>query len=620
MINGKQTYLPISEVVQMLKGVGTGVVSKIELINNPSSDMDATGSAGVINVILKKGSNLGQSFSYDVNGGYGRGGKFGGDLNYTNQFGRLSLTASYSGMYNNSKEEWKVNRRNDYHDSVFEVNTTTDRHPINITNSGSLRLDYPVNDRLSFGANVQAYFKHWNMDADNNTNVSDGLVIHQTDREHDRWYDILSGVDSRYQINPNSLITVNADYLSYVNNNQHVYNNEYSGSGATKTELINTDKHTPIHITVFKTDYNNKASDSFTFKGGLKTAISSFTNNVAENNLDDPNNSLLVDLTGKDFLNENIYAAYSSAQYRLSSKISLDGGLRYEYTTSTLKDQNNLSLFDRKYGNLFPSVTAKYEINNENTLQLGYNRRISRPSFVDIAPFIVFLDPNTYVTGNVELKPTLTDNYSVSYKLDDYFFSLEYSNNTNSISTFQPVLNVNSNTLLLTPRNIDHFKVVSFTANAPYEVSTWWKFIVSGTYSYQMVNTIYAYNERVNFSRNTVRLNITNNLTLPKGLSIELSGYVQSPFIVGITTRKIPGEVNFGLMKKLTERSSLSFVANDIFKTNIWTETNQLSTGNFSLHRNNNFETRVFRLSYAYKIGTTNHKARERVDEEKRVN
>lgn len=621
MINGKPTYLPVSEVVQMLKGIGTGVVSKVELISNPSSDLDASGNAGVINIILKKGSSLGKSFSYDLNGGYGRRGKLGGDINYTNQFGRLNIAASYSIIYNQMKEQWQVNRINTFHDTLFTNNTITNRSPTNLTNSGNIRLDLPVNDRLSLGANVQFYTKRWNMNADNNTISNNNQSIQQTDNERDRWLNILSGVDAKYLFNPHNYVTANADYLSYVNNNKHLYDNDYFSSGnLLRTETIATDKHTPIAIKVFKVDYNYTSNSKFTFKMGVKAALSSFTNDVNETNLNNLNNALIVNLDGKDFLNENIFAVYSTLQYAISKKVNLDGGLRYEYTSSNLTDQNNNSLFDRKYGNLFPSITAKYEINADNTLQLGYNKRIFRPSFTDIAPFIVFLDPYTYVTGNEELKPTKTDNYSLSYKLLDYFFSLEFSNNTNSISTFQPVLNTEINTLLLTPKNIDNLKVISFTANAPFELNAWWKLLASGTYFYQKIRTSYAYNEQLNLSKNAVRLNITNNFTLPEGISIELSGYIQSPFIVGITTRSIPREVNLGLLKKIDERSNISLVINDVFKTNIWTETNKLSVADFELHRMNNFETQIVRVAYTYKFGVSKQKQREKIDEEKRVN
>ena len=106
-------------------------------------------------------------------------------------------------------------------------------------------------------------------------------------------------------------------------------------------------------------------------------------------------------------MDENILAAYSTVSYGLSDKTSIVAGLRYEYMNTVLDSETEKGIIDLHYGELFPTVYFSQKLNENNTLQLSYSRRINRPTFNELAPFIVFMSPELFIAGNVNLIPAL---------------------------------------------------------------------------------------------------------------------------------------------------------------------------------------------------------------------
>src|SRR6185312_4437606 len=103
-------------------------------------------------------------------------------------------------------------------------------------------------------------------------------------------------------------------------------------------------------------------------------------------------------LSGNHTLNENISAAYTSFNIKPSAKISIKAGLRYEFTHSTLGSETQINLVKRDYGKLFPSFFMLHTINDSNSVNFSCSRRIWRPGFSDLAPWVLFLDPKTFQT------------------------------------------------------------------------------------------------------------------------------------------------------------------------------------------------------------------------------
>lgn len=129
-------------------------------------------------------------------------------------------------------------------------------------------------------------------------------------------------------------------------------------------------------------------------------------------------------LTANYLLNENIAAAYSSFTFNLNPKTTIKAGLRYEYTTSNLGSTQTANIVDRKYGELFPTFYISQKLNEDNSVNFSYSRRITRPTFNDLAPFTIFFDPKTFFTGNPALQPAIANSIQASLPLQVFRFPL----------------------------------------------------------------------------------------------------------------------------------------------------------------------------------------------------
>ena len=108
----------------------------------------------------------------------------------------------------------------------------------------------------------------------------------------------------------------------------------------------------------------------------------------------------------------------------LETSVQIDGGLRYEYTHTSISSPGEKNLIERKYGYLFPKLSVKKNLAPEKDLEFSYTRRITRPTYNDIAPYVFFWGPNTFSAGNTSLYPALSDALSVGYHVKQWNVSL----------------------------------------------------------------------------------------------------------------------------------------------------------------------------------------------------
>ncbi|RYZ57603.1 MAG: TonB-dependent receptor [Chitinophagaceae bacterium] len=162
-------------------------------------------------------------------------------------------------------------------------------------------------------------------------------------------------------------------------------------------------------------------------EGGVKSTFSNFVNDVRVERGTQTNWVTDPDFTSKHHLDEKILAAYASLNVQLGEKTSAKAGLRYEYTTSNLGSETRKNIVDRKYGNLFPTFFIAHRFGEKSSLNVAYNRRITRPTFNNMAPFVYFVDPNTLFAGNAALQPATANSVKGDFVLKRAVFSLSYT-------------------------------------------------------------------------------------------------------------------------------------------------------------------------------------------------
>jgi hypothetical protein len=631
MINGKESRMPANALLQMLAGMPASNIEKIELISTPPASFDAEGEAGYINIVLKSNIREGTNGSATLISGYGKAEKYGGNINLNYRIRRLGIYADYSFMLDRTPQIFKNFRRLETNGDVLATSTRSIRNSTQRDHNYRIGFEYDLTDKTTIGGLYSGYDNRWSMDALNDTRVTRNNILDTTlqiyNEEINHWQHHMGNINLQHKFDENTTLIFDADYLYYFDNNPTDYINTYMGPNGELLyeEEVRTGKETPINIYVAKVDFTKDWGDGFRFSGGLKGTISQFDNDIRVETLRSNGWVFDPDLTQKYDLKEKIGAAYSSVNFKLSDKTSMSAGLRYEFTDSYLSSEQEEGIVDREYGILFPSLYIGQDINENNHLQFSYSRRIRRPTFNDMAPFVIFMDPNTFFSGNPALQPAITDAIKLDYRYKKYFFSAQYSYDDEAIANFQPSVNPETNKQTFAAINLDYRQTINISLTIPFYPTDWWEMQNNISGNWQQ-NKGLAGREVAVFEQKSYSLFTSQAFKLPKAFRMEVSGFYSSPVLFGITRSDAFGTLNFGLEKKFNEgNSTMRFAIQDILQTNVWASSAYIPENATTLDVYLRFQNRTFRLTYTYNFGNNKVKtAREREtgseDERQRVN
>ena len=260
-------------------------------------------------------------------------------------------------------------------------------------------------------------------------------------------------------------------------------------------ENLRGDKTTPIHFQVYSTDYKTPLGKKITLEAGLKLTLSDFTNEVSVDNFKQGAWIPVPEPDGK-ICAEGKYqcSIWTSFSINPDSRTTLSAGLRYEYTSSNLESKEAANLINRKYGELFPTIYISHKINGDNQFSFSYNRRITRPTFNDLAPFTIFFDPKTYYSGNPTLQPAIANTVQAGYGFKKYNFTISYTYETNTIDNFyfQPQrIDTLNNILYLSTRNFEDEHYLTAAFSLPITVSRWWSMQYNLSMNWVRINTAF---------------------------------------------------------------------------------------------------------------------------------
>ncbi len=611
MINGKLNYMPADALVQMLNGMSANNVERIELITTPPAKYDASGNAGYINIVLVDNPDIGFNGTYALTLAAFRGTAPAAniDFNYRTQKGNLYASYSFLRQENTIYPIIEGNRKIIYQGRTTETGSKSDRLPVQRNHNIRLGYDYQLGKKTTLGLLTAAYNNKWTMDAVNNTTVKvnnslDTIIKGNTD-EINAWKHWMGNINLQHIIKTGEDITFNADYLFYDDNNPNNYLNQYynGNSQLLRTENTRSSKKTVINILPIQIDYKKKLSAKTNLETGVKKVVSKFSNDVGVQKLIQMDWKSDSSLTALYALKENITAAYASVNIAANEKTNVKAGLRYEYITSNLGTETQKNIVDRKYGKLFPTFYLSHKLNDNNSFNFSYNRRINRPAFTDLAPFTIFLDPYTYITGNPALQPAIADAVKVDYMRKRFVFSLGYTYESNSIGSFQSEVDVTSNRQVITSRNINNTQTINASFSLPMSITKWWFSQINLNNTWQKIETDY---NKTPISLSIINYNVSGfqSFTLPQNFGIELSGFYQSKAFFGAAVSEPFGQLNAGVQKKFKKsNSSLKFGVDDIFSSMNIRSRFDLPEENFYTFFRFQVSRRIFKLTYTKSFG-----------------
>ncbi|MEO1260837.1 MAG: outer membrane beta-barrel protein [Bacteroidota bacterium] len=632
MINGKINRMPVEAVVQMLEGMPSSNIEKIELITTPPANFDAEGNAGFINIVLKETSDRGLNGSYTFSGGYGRGEVVSSGVNFNYRKGGINLYGDYSFSREAQDQLFSLNRTVLLDEVSLVTNTRSERDPVQRNHNARLGADFDLGKKTVLGLLVSGYDNRWSMDAINfNTLTADGALqerVEITNDEINHWKHIGSNLNLQHTFDKDHILTFDADYLRYSNENPTNYLNEFYDANDNLTFSENTfsGKETPIRVAVAKLDYSKRFSEKLKMEAGVKGTLSRFDNDVRvsrfKNGTEIPDPSLTNDF----HLEESIGAAYTSFDVQLDEKTGIKLGLRYEYTNSQLDTLVKGDVVDRQFGRFFPSFFVSRNINDNNSVNFAYSRRITRPTFNEMAPFVIFFDPNTFIAGNAALQPSISDNLKLDYRHKTILFSLQYSHEDSAIVRFQRRIIPGTNQERMVSENMKNRKTASFTVSFPVKIADWWRVQNNLIGNWFEVNSYFEDGTPVRLRTQNFRATVINMFTLPKDFSAELIGFYQSKGLFGITTFLPFRGINLGIQKKLpNDNGSLRFGIDDVFNSLYFRGQTNFPEQNLVSNNRFDFSQRTFKLSYSRNFGNKKLKDQRRratgaEEERQRVN
>ena len=608
MINGKISRTPMSAVVQMLEGLNAESIDKIELITTPPSRYEAEGDAGMINIVMKKTEDEGTNGSVSLFTGYGRRGKFGGTLNVNNRRGPLNIYGDltsrnvYAQQYFNSDWAILVNGENRRTVSLNDRMTYTGIH------RASAGFDWTASKKTTIGGLFNIFDRRWDMDAladiSRTTGLNAPVLTQMKTIEQNDWLQLLGNLNLKHQLNSDYSISLDFDMIDYDSQNPTDYHQDLLGSqsnGAAPMQMASR-KDTGIDIWTSAIDLTGKINQSLTFELGGKASFSTLSNDIVVKRVE--NGEWVFDdgLTSYAEMIENIAAGYVSANLKASPKVDVQAGLRYEHTITNIDTQTEKDVVNRNFGKWFPSIFFNNKIDKNNSWVASYSRRISRPSFFQLAPFVIFNDPDNLYSGNIALLPSFTDAFKAEYRHKSVLLSIQYSHDKNSITLFQPRIS-EDNKQISTAQNLDYRDNFSLMLSFPLQITKWWEMQVNAIGSHYQIRVEYL-DAPLSISIKNFSFNGSSKFNISKTVTAEFSGFYQSRQFFGVLEWGAFGALDFGLEKKF-RNSSLRFSFSDIFGTSRWEARAHVPAENIDSRFYLDFENTYANITYSANFGNT---------------
>lgn len=577
-IDGKQTYMSSGDVANLLRGMQSSEIETIELITNPSAKYDAAGNSGIINIKTKK--NKGGGTNGSLTAALGRGTKFrssaGGNLNHRTK--TLNLFGNYNYYQRKRETFMEIDRIAAVSPSNRYFSQRTDSKKENKGQNFKAGADFFINKNNTIGVLLTGYAGKNSEAAINRTRIGgsftqqDSSVLANNIIRNK--YDNLS-----YNLNYKSVLdtagqelTIDLDYGRYNGNDDADYVSDYFfNNGMQIRPTVVTRNTTPsvINIKAFKIDYALPLKKQMKLEAGLKSSWVTTDNNLIAEQLVN-NNWQNNQLLSNQFLyEENVNAAYVNFNKQFK-KTSVQLGLRAEQTTSKGNSITTNKVIGREYLDFFPSVFVNQTLDKNNDISLSYSRRIDRPSYDALNPFIYFLDQYTYSQGNPFLNPQYTNNFEFTYLLKKkYSATLNYSKTTDVIT--EVILPDNEKQALYqTNQNIATQNSYSLVLNAPVNFTKWWSSNNNLNLFHIRFNAPDIAGQRLDNKSTSFQFKSQHSFKIQSGLSAELMFSYDSPVTFGVMRIGTRYGFDAGLSKSfLAKKASLKLAANDIFNTQI---------------------------------------------------
>lgn len=516
-IDGKPIVMSTQELQAYLRSLPPEMVESIEVNTNPSSKYDAE-FKGIIDIKLKKNTNLGWRGNYNGNLYVNKFSSRENSLNLTYNTGKVAYTLQAG--YNDGISTYRYNALQRLaNTNVMRTTTHQKDHGTVFSIQGG--ADIRLNDKNRVGLNLRGNFRENNRLRSGSlytTDKNETQLIFNTESENPIDYSQNNyGITGDYSFqNKNFKVSFLGNYLSVKNKQQ----DDFINKDKLSSELLSywkSDMFNKIDIYTGQIDASQKIGNA-DIEAGFKYSHSVTNNNIRYDTLS-VDNQFIFDATRSNIFtyNEKIMAGYLAYRQKFE-KLQINAGIRVENTQS-ISDAVS-SVVSRNYLEWLPSFSASYSFNKSNELSFSYSRKITRPVFSQLNPFRFYFSPLNYWIGNPYLLPSFTTQIKTAYRYKNWITSFTIGKEKD-VMTRYPLYNPETNVLEYLGTNLPYRNFASLETSFPVKVTKWWSITsqFAGYYNYEFrpyldevfALKIYNYEIRVN-----------QVFTLPKGYTINL--------------------------------------------------------------------------------------------------
>jgi hypothetical protein len=634
LIDGRATYMSSQDLMAYLKSIPAGNLDKIELIDNPSAKYDAAGNA-IINIKLRKNRNAG--LNGNVSSGYShylKGKYFNTDQSVSLNYGTKKFNLYTNLGFGAAKEYIKDDFNRKFYDAAGGVITSVDLDNDQIYKGSRVNinagLDYTLSPKTTIGATFNYNPGERDGDLVYNSNSFDaanqpGNESMGSSRGHDTRKNIGVSLNYSHQYNKNGHeLSADFNYLEHTSNSERTVQNilhSYDGT-LIENDIDRYDVPVNSKIYVAKADYVLPLKKSAKIEAGVKSSV--IQNDNISNYYDVYSGEHVFNAERSNHFqyNENINAAYVNMQ-KTAKRWQGQFGLRMENLQAIGRQLGNdvvsKSEFKKHNTSFFPSASVMYKLDslNKNSFTLLAVKRINRPNYSQLNPFVFPKDEYTYMAGNPDLNAQFQYRLELKFQHKQlYWFGLSYNKFTNVIF---PTTEVADEKYITRPDNIAKGFMILLNSGLTVSPAKWWNSNNVLRISRMGIRGN-VYGENLNPDAFVVRFETIQFFNISKTWSGEMGGYYASKDLNGQAFTKQMFRTNLALRKKLwDEKATIRVGVDDVLHS--WKYKNRsIGLKQASFTQTTERDTQRFIVSFSYRFGKDSNSKRKRggvIDEEK---
>ncbi|RFS21326.1 TonB-dependent receptor [Chitinophaga silvatica] len=630
-IDNKPSPLKAQDMSNYLQSLSSSQVEAIEIISNPSVQYDAAGTAGIINIRLKK--NKTQGLNGSISAGISVSSNIrvddGFSLNYRNK--TFNAFGSYTGALGKSGMDFNLYRI--VKDTAFDQKS--DILFKNRSHNFKAGLDYTPDSKNSFGLMINGSLASPTQENHNYTPITyypTGIkdrILDAANYNSMKNNNVNVNLNYGFKDNAGHVLGVNGDYGYYsLNSDQWQPNTFLQPDEKTVISNKNYIIESPTHIDIYsiKADYEQGLA-----KGrlgiGAKLGYVKTDNIFNQKNEVDGKISLDSAASNSFSYTENVNALYTTYS-RDFKGFSLQGGIRIEHSAvkgelfgseNTLTEEQS---FHKNYIDFFPNLSFTLAPQTNHQFVLSFNRRIDRPVYKDLNPFEYRINEYTYHKGSTQVRPQYSNTVSLTYT---YKFRLNTTLSYGHVKdVFGQVVDTAYGTKgYLSNRNLAAQDITNLNISFPFQYKNYSLFANVNAY-YSKYQASYGIGRELNLDVYGANIFLQNNLRFGKGWTGELSAFYTTPSIwQGSMKADAIWSADAGLQKLLLKgNATVKVSVSDIFNTSKWSASSEFAGQRINVTGKQ--ETRQFKLSFTYRFGNSQVKAAKQIqsgtdEERKRV-